>query len=861
MINNSFRVLAVVVALAVSLLLTLYFTARPSSAQPAAEGTGATISGELKKWHPLTLDFAGPSASETDASPNNPFLDYRLQVTFTGPAGQKYNVPGFFDGDGNGGGTGDVWRTRFSPDEAGAWSYQASFRKGTDVAVDLGSTAGTATGFDGASGTFNVAERDAAASGFLKWGRLDYVGGHFLKFRDGSYWLKGGANSPENWLAYEGFDNTPRAHHAFSPHAADWQSGDPTFNASSADSGKGLIGAINYLSSQEINSMYFLPMNIGGDSVTRDTSPYVGPVNYDGSASNDNKHFDISKLGQWEKAFDHAQRKGVQLHVVLGENELPNRRELDNGTLGVERKLFYRELIARYSHNLALQWNICEEYNVGTDPYTPDTMKEFAGYVQQQDPYDHPVTVHHLRDPDLSWTPFLGDSRISITSFQFAGSYAGHGGEVEEWRQKTVSAGRPLPVSIDELQAATPANADDQRKAAIWPTYLSGGQLEFFLKAADGSSVDGNLEDYRPYEQVWTYARYARSFVEENLPFWEMEPQDGLLTGESTDPILKKGGQVFVKPGEIYAMYLPNATSTGTLDLSGASGSFEKRWYNPRTGSFEGATETVCGGGNSKLGTPPSSPSSDWVVLLLKKEGTCGGPPPGGAPEVKKAPTQNLLTGSALSSTSALPVQIAWSATDAEGPIAAYELQQSTDGGNTWTDVPLSSATATTAKPTLEAGKTYQFRVRAEDDEGNLSGWKAGPSFKVNVLQETDANVGYTGTWGTQSLTSASGGTLRYASASGHLAKLSLASGVLNVGWVAPKGSDRGKAEAWVDGVKAKDVDLYASGTQSRKVVFTKNGLVASQAHTFEARVLGTKNASSSGTRADVDAFVVLSSP
>jgi hypothetical protein len=249
--------------------------------------------------------------------------------------------------------------------------------------------------------------------------------------------------------------------------------------------------------------------------------------------------------------------------------------------------------------------------------------------------------------------------------------------------------------------------------------------------------------------------------------------------------------------------------------------------------------------------------------VLLKKKGVDPPPDPEDeSPEVKKAPTQNLLAGSALSSTSTLPVQIAWSATDAEGSIAAYELQQSTDGGP-WTDVALSSATATTAKPTLGAGKTYQFQVRAQDGAGNWSGWKPGPTFKVNVLQETDTNIGYTPTtsWGSQSLSSASGGALRYASASGDVAKLSLGSGVLNVGWVAPKGSDRGKAEAWVDGVKAKDVDLYASGSQSRKVVFTKNALSASQAHAIEARVLGQKNASSSGTRVDVDAFVVLSSP
>ena len=77
---------------------------------------------DQEKWYPFTIDFKGPQSSETDNNPN-PFLDYRLQVEFTSPGGKQYNVPGFFAGDGNGGGTGHVWRVRFSPDEAGEWMF------------------------------------------------------------------------------------------------------------------------------------------------------------------------------------------------------------------------------------------------------------------------------------------------------------------------------------------------------------------------------------------------------------------------------------------------------------------------------------------------------------------------------------------------------------------------------------------------------------------------------------------------------------------------------------------------------------------------------------------------------------------
>lgn len=124
-------------------------------------------------------------------------------------------------------------------------------------------------------------------------------------------------------------------------------------------------------------------------------------------------------------------------------------------------------------------------------------MQAFAGYIQALDPYDHPITVHQLADPDSSWAPFLGDQRFSLTSFQYAGSTAGRGAEVEEWRQRSVSAGRPLVIAMDELRAATTTNVAAQRKEILWPTYLSGGNLEWYIGAEDQT-----LEDFRRHEPL-----------------------------------------------------------------------------------------------------------------------------------------------------------------------------------------------------------------------------------------------------------------------------------------------------------------------------------------------------------------------
>jgi hypothetical protein len=60
---------------------------------------------------------------------------------------------------------------------------------------------------------------------------------------------------------------------------------------------------------------------------------------------------------------------------------------LDGGSLGLERKLYYRELIARFSHHLALNWNLGEE-NTNTD----SQLKEFSNYFEQIDPYGHLVS-------------------------------------------------------------------------------------------------------------------------------------------------------------------------------------------------------------------------------------------------------------------------------------------------------------------------------------------------------------------------------------------------------------------------------------------------------------------------------------
>lgn len=582
---------------------------------PSGDGD---VSGTLAVWHPVTVGFAGPSSEETSSSPN-PFLDFRLLVTFTGPSGQSYAVPGFFAGDGAGGGSGDRWMVRFAADEAGDWSYEASFRSGAEVAVSLDPGAGTAADFDGATGTFCVEIADAGAEGYRRHGRLEYVGQHYLRLADGTWWIKGGADSPENFMGYAGFDNTvdqpggagtdglSDGLHRYAPHIGDWNPGDPDWGDGD---GKGIIGALNYLASEEVNSIYFLPCNLGGDG--RETYPYI--------EVDDLLHFDLSKLHQWEIVFDHAERKGIALHFVLNETETENENLHDGGTLGTERKLYYRELVARFGHHLALFWNIGEENDYGSAKQI-----EFAEYIRAVDPYDHPTTVHtHHNQPDAQYDGLVGEAAFDMTSIQLSPDRAGM--YTEQWRQESAAAGRPWAVMLDEISPAdtgvTDQNASEIRRLTLWPALLSGSAgVEWYFGYHDlPLGGDMRCEDFRTRSEMWRYTRIARRFVLDNLPFWEMSADDALLSGEVGS------GQVFAEHGETYAIYLPDASGSQALDLGAASGSFEVRWFNPRTGAFEGETGAVEGGDIAMLGSPPADASEDWVVLVTGGDGPS--PPP-----------------------------------------------------------------------------------------------------------------------------------------------------------------------------------------------------------------------------------------
>ncbi|MGB3799514.1 MAG: DUF5060 domain-containing protein [Lewinella sp.] len=571
---------------------------------------------DVSKWEKMTFDFPGPETAEDAAE--NPFVNYRLDVTFT-TGEHQITVPGFYAADqraaDNGATAGDLWQVRFRPDREGEWTYTASLVQGDSIYLDRDPRAGKV--LERYEGAFLVGPAEAGERG-----RLLRDHPRYLRWAEsGDYFLKTGVDSPENLLGYQDFDGTYRHSeefregesrseglHTFTVHEPDSRPGDPTWRNGK---GTGLLGGLNYLHDAGVNSIYFLTLNINGDG--KDVWPYTD--------HEERYRFDVSKLAQWERVFDHADSLGMMLHFVLNETE--NETLLDGGDTGPQRRLYFRELIARFGHHRAITWNLGEENgpNSWSDTYqTNDQQRQVIDWFAENDPYHHYVVLHtHPGEEAFTaiYEPLLGNDDLDGLSLQLGDPYSAN--EVtRRWIDRSAEAGAPWIMTLDEVgpwfrgldpDDAINNNQDSLRALTLWGNLMAGGAGVEWYFGANSPHNDLNLEDWRSRDGAYRWSAVARRFFEDYLPFWEMSPRNELTESE-TDWCL-------AKPGEVYAVYLPFGRPA-KLDLSGTEGEFTVRWYDPRLGGdLVDVGEMVAADDGVVELVPPGD--GDWVALLQRR--------------------------------------------------------------------------------------------------------------------------------------------------------------------------------------------------------------------------------------------------
>jgi hypothetical protein len=623
------------------------------AAMAAASPVSADVTVHLPEvagpYDAVTVEVTGPTLDEAQGA--NPFADYRLNVTFS-DGRREWTVPGYFAGCADaadiGCTGGELWRAHFVPDQGGAWRFRVSFRTGADLVAQGGP--GRSVAGDGASGRFSVgahARNEVRARGVLR-----YTGERYYRWSGaGAVSFKMGPDAPENTLSYVDFDATPNTRglrKTWAPHIRDYDAASAESYTWAGGRGQGLLGMFNYLDQEGLNVVSMLLFNVGGDD--GNVFPHLLRVTPEAYAEMDSRtqwdegvahdRFDVSKMAQWQRALSYADSLGLRLHFKI--QEVENDRFMDGGSLGRERRIFLRELIARYGHFLGVIWNLGEENIQPTA-----ALQDISHHVDAIDVYDHPIVMHTYPEQKERYRPLLGDgSGLNGLSMQAGADFeVVLRSDIVKWTTLSRYANRPWVIGYDEMGGAgggAPVDPDypvDQlasipsvespsreyfRRHAIWSSLTAGGEgVELYYGYRSGCG-DLDCQDHRTRAALWGDARRALQFFERHVGnrALTMLADDELTANDSTD-------YVFADPGRTYVIFTASEEPV-QLTMLGQTGRYSVGWYDVLAGgdlragsvsSVDVAADTFSVARRPyqvDLGRPPADGSGEWVILVSK---------------------------------------------------------------------------------------------------------------------------------------------------------------------------------------------------------------------------------------------------
>lgn len=474
-----------------------------------------------------------------------------LEATFTGPSGQRYTVPGFWDG-------GDVWRIRFAPPEPGRWSYEVA---SSDAAM-----AGQVGGFTAVSPSPEQLAENPNFRGFLRVS----ANGRYLTYADGTpfFWLAGTA-----WRA-----NLIRMGFAAQPD----------------DGGPDVAEFQHYVDDRRAKGFTAVQIragyptepeavNEGGPTFIR-RYERINPENF-----------------QWlDKRIQYVADQGM-VPVITGQWYMG---VADMPLADLQR--FWRYLVARYqAYNVV--WIVTGEYGFLDDLQKVDQL---GMYVSQIDALNHVTAVHPTpNEPFFAYSSaehFAAAPWLDIHVQQTWDQAATRSAMVMDYGREPVMPAINIEAGYDGLWGW---NREMVRRDA-WTVYLSGGAGYSYGANGVFNWNDGCCDEEEYHPPRWydvldgpsaNDMRHLAAFFARTA-WWEMVPHDELASE----------GYLLAKPGEEYVVYLPptavgrsqrfhwfksfvSSNDSVTIDLTEAQGMFKAAWFDPKTGEW--LAETAVTGG------------------------------------------------------------------------------------------------------------------------------------------------------------------------------------------------------------------------------------------------------------------------
>ena len=307
-----------------------------------------------------------------------------------------------------------------------------------------------------------------------------------------------------------------------------------------------------------------------GDYSSASTTPWVGAA-----TANDKQRFDLARWRMFERWVLKMRASGMvtQLWFFADDSGFGDLSDAD-------RKLLIEYGMARLSGYVNTMFTLALEWQEG---WSATEVGTYMTYLHSQNPWARLASVHGITGdfsyPTASWADYMDTQ---------AGNEVGYAAVHSHGLSNRALAAKPL---IQEEFGLGQEDAAHRQKA--WAAFTAGA-------AGVGTG---------------SFLRHLVDFVAQ-IDFERMAPADSLATSGNA--------YVLAENGVAYVVYAYNG-GTVRLDLRNVSGSFNARWYDPRTGTFSSAGSVSAGAERSF--TAPAG--GDWVLYVQKSVSTSPPPPPG----------------------------------------------------------------------------------------------------------------------------------------------------------------------------------------------------------------------------------------
>ncbi len=333
----------------------------------------------IPKYEVLKIDFTVASNNY-----NNPFTDVTLTATFTSPSNRVLVIDGFYNGDGSGGQSGNVWSLRFSGDELGTWLYVTS---SDDPSLN------------GLEGTVDVTQ-----SGNQGPVIVDAQYSHWFKFKEGE-----NVHLHGNFLdsVAGGSQNPLKFTHLYLSEAVTEQQRQQ------------YISRAHQIKTNKMNIYIANKCDYQGDwgscsSFPYHTTPWLGTYN-----SNDKMRFDLSRWWMYENEIARLVQEGIiaEFWFLADDSAFGSMSDTQ-----IEHLLKYG--MARFSAypNVMFVQILEWEEAYGDNAAGRERANRYGNFMQQHNPFGRLVSIHgttgNFDFPDEEWATFMATQAGNSVTYQ-----------------------------------------------------------------------------------------------------------------------------------------------------------------------------------------------------------------------------------------------------------------------------------------------------------------------------------------------------------------------------------------------------------------------------------------------------------